>query len=47
MKAIFEDYVGELSSEEYKEFMVQLKEHKFSHLIFSLRYPYGIEMQVF
>ena len=46
IKAIFEDYTGELSSEEYKEYMTQLKEHKFSHLIFSLRHPYGIEKKV-
>ena len=45
MKAIFKDYAGELSSEEYKEYMTHLKEHRFSHLIFSLRHPYGIEMK--
>ena len=46
MKAIFEDYAGELSSEEYKEYMTHLKENRFSHLIFSLRHPYGIEMNL-
>ena len=46
IKAVFEDYAGELSSEEYKEYMTHLKEHRFSHLIFSLRYPYGIEMNL-
>ena len=38
-KAIFEDYAGE---EKYKGFVAQLKGGKYSHLVFSLRYPYGI-----
>ena len=38
-KAIFEDYAGE---EEYKGFVAQLKGGKYSHLVFSLRYPHGI-----
>ena len=42
-KAIFEDYAGELTHEEYKEFIAKLKKHKFSHLVFTLRHPYGIE----
>ena len=42
-KAIFEDYAGEITHEEYKELIAWLKERKFSHLVFSLRYPYGIE----
>ena len=42
-KAIFEDYAGELTHEEYKEFITQLKKHKFSHLVFALRHPYGIK----
>ena len=29
-KAIFEDYAGELTHEEYKEFIAKLKKHKFS-----------------
>ena len=41
-KAIFEDYAGELTHEEYKEFIAKLKKHKFSHLVFALRHPYGI-----
>ena len=40
IKAIFEDYVGELSSEEYKEYMIHLKEHRFS------QHLYGKEMKV-
>ena len=42
-KAIFEDYAGELTHEEYKGLIADLKRVKFSHLVFSLRYPYGIE----
>ena len=42
-KAIFEDYAGEITHEEYKELIAWLKESKFSHLVFSLRHPYGIE----
>ena len=42
-KAIFEDYAGELTHEEYKALIAKLKGRKFSHLVFSLRHPYGIE----
>ena len=42
-KAIFEDYAGELTHKEYKDFITKLKKHKFSHLVFALRYAYGIE----
>ena len=42
-KAIFEDYAGELTHEEYKGFIAKLKKHKFSHLVFALRHPYGIQ----
>ena len=42
-KAIFEDYAGELSIEEYKALISKLKEQTFSHLVFSLRHPYGVE----
>ena len=42
-KAIFEDYAGELTHEEYKQLIAKLKGRKFSHLTFSLRHPYGIE----
>ena len=44
-KAIFEDYAGELSYEEYKGLVAQLKGRKYSHLMFSLRQPYGIEVR--
>ena len=42
-KAIFEDYAGELTHKEYKELISKLKGRKFSHLVFALRHPYGIE----
>jgi len=41
-KAIFDDYAGELSQDEYKGLISKLKERKFSYLVFSLRHPYGI-----
>ena len=31
---------------QYKECMAHLQEHRLSHLIFSLRHPYGIEMSI-
>ena len=44
MKAIFEDYAGELSPKEYKEVMAELKNEKFSHLVFALHHPFGIKI---
>ena len=41
-KAVFDDYVGELSPDEYKGLVSKLKERKFSYLVFSLRHPYGV-----
>jgi len=41
-KAIFDDYAGELSLDEYKGLISKLKERKFSYLVFSNRHPYGI-----
>ena len=41
-KAIFDDYAGELSQDEYKGLISKLKEQKFSYLVFSLRHPYGL-----
>jgi len=41
-KAIFEEYAGELSQDELKELISQLKKIKFSYLVFSLRFPYGV-----
>ena len=42
-KAIFEDYAGELTHEEYKELIAKLKGRKFPYLVFALWHPYGIE----
>ena len=42
MKAIFKDYAGELSPEEYKELMAALK--KSSFLDFPLCHPLGIKI---
>ena len=42
-KAIFDDYAGELSQDEYKGLVSKLKERKFSYLVFSLRHPYGVK----
>ena len=44
MKIIFENYAGDLTNEEKKSFLKKLKEVKYSHLDFSLRHPFGIEM---
>lgn len=44
MKAIFEDYAGELSPKEYKEVMAELKNEKFSTLVFTLHHPFGIKI---
>jgi len=43
-KAIFEDYAGELSLDEYKGLVSKLKERKFSYLVFALRHPYGVKL---
>jgi len=43
-KAIFYDYAGELSQDEYKGLISKLKERKFSYLVFSLRHPFGVKI---
>ena len=43
LKAVFEDYAGELSQDEYKDYISWLKKNKFSHLVFLLRHPFGIK----
>ena len=43
-KAIFDDYASELSQDEYKGLISKLKERKFANLVFSLRYPFGVEL---
>ena len=42
-KAIFEEYAGELSHDELKQMISRLKERKFAHLIFGLRFPFSIK----
>ena len=42
-KTIFEEYAGELSHYELKQMISRMKERKFAHLIFGLRYPFSIE----
>ena len=42
-KAIFEEYADELSQDELKQMISRLKERKFAHLVFSLRFPFSIE----
>ena len=44
MKAIFEDYTGELSPKEYKEVTAELKNEKFSHLVFAVHHPFGMKI---
>ena len=44
MKVIFENYAGNLTNEEKKNFLKKLKEVKYSHLDFSLRHPFKIKM---
>ena len=44
MKTVFEDYAGELTKDEKKRLMKELKEVKFSHLDFSLRHPFGLSL---
>ena len=43
-KAIFDDYAGELSQDEYKGLVSKLKERKFPYLAFSLRHPYWVKL---
>ena len=44
-KAIFEVSVEELSHEEYKGLVAQLKGRKYSYLVFSPRFSYGIDVK--
>ena len=46
LKAIFESYAGELPSAEKQELLKSLKTYKYSRLIFSLRHPYNIKLEV-
>jgi len=42
MKAIFDDYAGDLSLDQYKGLISKLKARKFSYLVFALRHPFGV-----
>ena len=44
MKAIFDDWAGELSHDECKGLISKLKERKFSYLVFSSRHPFGVKL---
>ena len=43
-KAIFEEYAGDLTKDKIKVLVARLKERKFAHLAFSLRFLYGIKL---
>jgi len=42
MKAVFEEYAGELSLDQYKGLVTKMKARKFSYLVFALRHPFGV-----
>ena len=44
MKAVFDDWAGELSHDEYKDLVSKLKDRKFSYLVFSSRHPFGVKL---
>ena len=44
MQSFFEDFVGELTPEEYKALIARLKKQKYSYLVISLRHPFGVEL---
>jgi len=43
-KAIFDEYAGKLSPDEYRGLISKLKERKFSYLTFALHHPYGVKL---
>ena len=45
-KAIFEEYAGELTHDEFRQMIAWLKEHRFAHLIFSLCHPFGVKKKL-
>lgn len=47
MKAIPEDYAGELSSEGYKELIAELKKQKYPYLVVALRHAFGIKILIY
>jgi len=44
-KAVFEEYAGELTREEFRQMIARLKQCKFAHLIISLRYPFEFQLK--
>lgn len=44
MKAIFKEYAGKLTQDDLKQLIARLKEHKFSHLMFSLRFLFRAKL---
>ena len=42
IKTIFEDFAGDLPRAKIKKMIEKLKERRFAHIIFSLRFPYTI-----
>ena len=44
-KAIFEEYADELSHNELRQMIAQLKGRKFAHLIFSVCHPFEIQLK--
>jgi len=44
MKAIFDDWAGKLSHDEYKGLISKLKERKFSYLVSSSHHPFGVKI---
>jgi hypothetical protein len=45
MKEIFENYAGGMGKRERNRTLSELKEKKYSHLIFSLRHPFNIILE--
>ena len=44
MKTVFEEFAGDVTKDEKRRLMKELKEVKFSHLDFSLRHPFGLSL---
>ena len=44
-QAILDVFAGELSQEESKYLISQLEGHKFTHLVFSVRHPFSVQLK--
>ena len=44
VKAVFDDWAGELSNDEHKDLISKLKERKFSNIMFSSRHPFSVKL---